>query len=251
MSRHLEFDAELELLNLEFAQSNFGIFGGPFLNHSPVWNMPGNGFMTNAYQNQELNQAIQLSEYLLPSNSPVEDISPLPACLYEQPALVPNLLDIPGFVGADYDAESARFTPGCEMGSEINSACPGIHEEVPTPVPIASGSHTASTQEPIKRGRGRPKGSKTKQRVSLLSNRRNTPTNVYETHFLQHPAKPKTPEAKAQAKLEKAAIRQANKKASQEAKEAERKANAMARRKAQLNAYREIISMDPDAALWE
>lgn len=167
MSRHLEFDAELELLNLEFAQSNFGIFGAPFLDHSPVWDMPGNGFMTNAFQNQGLNQ-IQLSEYLLPSNSPVENISPLPACLYEQPALVPNLLDIPGFVGADYDAEPSRFTPRCEMRSEMNSACPGTLDEVPTPVPIASGSHTASTQEPIKRGRGRPKGSKTKQRVSLL-----------------------------------------------------------------------------------
>lgn len=179
MSYHQGPEADLGLFNLEFAESDFENFRGPFLDETPVWDIFGNRWMTKAYGNQDLNQAVPLSGYLPPNDSSVEDFSPLAGCLYE-PALVPNLVDIPGPVGGDLNAEFARFTLAGELHSNMNPAHPDLLDEITTATPIASGSHI---QEPTKRGRGRPKGSKTKQRVSLLASRRSTHTNVFETYF--------------------------------------------------------------------
>lgn len=181
MSRYYDLEADLELLNLELAQSEFAKFRGPFLDQGLEWNMPGNWLMNNTYGNQEWNQVIQQSQYFLPNTSLETNISTLPACSYE-PAVLPNLVDIPEPIGAGVDAESARSTPGGEMHWRMNPRYPGLVHEVTTAVPIASGSDMADAQTPTKRGRGRPKGSKTKQRVSLLASNRNIPTK-FETHF--------------------------------------------------------------------
>lgn len=181
MSHYHGLDADLELLNLEFAESSFGVFPAPILDDTRFWYIPGNSMMNNAYGNYELNQAIQLSEYLLPSHSLVEDISPLPACLYE-PTLETNL-EIPGPVSTESDEKSARFTQGGEKHLKMSSIHPDLLHKVFTAVPITSGSQTTDTQEPAKRRPGRPIGSKTMQRVSFLASRRHTPENPVETHF--------------------------------------------------------------------
>ena len=174
MSHHLCFQPDLGIFNLEFAEPDSGKFFAPFFDDMRFWDMPGNGLMTNGYGSQAMNQAIQLSEHLLPHNSHIEEVSPLPACWYE-PALMPNPIDITGPVLAGFDAGSARSVLASDMHSMMNSAHPLLFDEAATTVPNPSGSHMADVQEPIKRGRGRPKGSKTKQRVSLLASGRSVP----------------------------------------------------------------------------
>lgn len=179
MSQQLCFEADLGMLNLDFTEPDSGKVFAPFFDDMRVWDMPGNGLMTNGYGSQALNQAIQLSAHLLPDDSPIEEVSPLPACLYE-PALMPNPIDMNGPALAGFDADSARSAlVGERHWNErhwmMNSAHPLLFDEIGTTVPDPSGSPVADGQEPVKRGRGRPKGSKTKQRVSLLARRRSVP----------------------------------------------------------------------------
>lgn len=182
MSRYHDLEADLQLLNLEFAESDFAKFQGPIFDERWMWNLNPD-WMNNAFGNQELNHAIQLSEYLQQqSNYRIEDVSPQPACLYE-PAPIPNFVDIPGPVGAEFDVESTLFRPDGEMHSKINSAHLNLLDEVGTALPTACGSHMVNIQEPMKRGRGRPKGSKTKQHVSSLASKCLTPTKLVDTDF--------------------------------------------------------------------
>ncbi|MCJ1464717.1 hypothetical protein MMC07_003330 [Pseudocyphellaria aurata] len=227
MSRYHNLDADLELLNLGFAESGFGDIRTPYLDDTSFWDIPGYGLMNNAYGNYELNQAVQLSEYLLPSHLLVEDVSPLPPCLYE-PTLATNL-ESPWPVSTESDEKTARFTQGGEEHLKMNSVYPDLLHNISTAAPIASDSQTANAQEPPKRGRGRPKGSKTKQR---------------------HPAKPRTPEEKAQAKSIKAAIRLARKEAAREAKKAERKEKAAAKKAAKQAPLGVATSIAPQPT-WE